>query len=141
VYGSKANVPDYMVTSGGTYRILSDHLGSPRAVADVASGNLIETISFDEFGNEADTLVVACGATVIYTSVDLLNDLSECKKKVEEAEKKIDRCPPDDPQSDALSRFDVLRDCVFDALKADTVSGVLDAACVLSLIACGLGPA
>src|SRR5579863_5292192 len=37
VYGSKANVPDYMVTlnsSGtvlGTYRILSDHLGSPRA--------------------------------------------------------------------------------------------------------------
>src|SRR5580658_1305374 len=48
VYGSKPNVPDYMVTSGGTYRILSDHLGSPRAVIDVASGNLIETINFDE---------------------------------------------------------------------------------------------
>src|SRR5580658_6818604 len=48
VYGGKANVPDYMVTSGGTYRILSDHLGSPRAVIDVASGNLIETINFDE---------------------------------------------------------------------------------------------
>jgi RHS repeat-associated protein len=56
VYGSKANVPDYMVTSGGTYRILSDHLGSPRAVVDVASGNLIETINFDEFGNESDAL-------------------------------------------------------------------------------------
>jgi RHS repeat-associated protein len=56
VYGSKANVPDYMVTSGGTYRILSDHLGSPRAVVDVASGNLIETINFDEFGNESDVL-------------------------------------------------------------------------------------
>jgi RHS repeat-associated protein len=56
VYGSKANVPDYMVTSGGTYRILSDHLGSPRAVVDVSSGNLIETINFDEFGNETDTL-------------------------------------------------------------------------------------
>jgi RHS repeat-associated protein len=56
VYGSKPNVPDYMVTSGATYRILSDHLGSPRAVVDIASGNLIETISFDEFGNEADTL-------------------------------------------------------------------------------------
>jgi len=56
VYGSKPNVPDYMVTSGGTYRILSDHLGSPRAVVDVASGNLIETINFDEFGNETDTL-------------------------------------------------------------------------------------
>jgi RHS repeat-associated protein len=56
VYGSKANVPDYMITSGGTYRILSDHLGSPRAVVDVSSGNLIETINFDEFGNETDTL-------------------------------------------------------------------------------------
>jgi RHS repeat-associated protein len=56
VYGSKANVPDYMVTSGGTYRILSDHLGSSRAVVDVSSGNLIETINFDEFGNETDTL-------------------------------------------------------------------------------------
>jgi YD repeat-containing protein len=52
VYGSKPNVPDYMVTSGGTYRILSDHLGSPRAVVDVSSGNLIETINFDEFGND-----------------------------------------------------------------------------------------
>jgi RHS repeat-associated protein len=56
VYGSKANVPDYMITSGGTYRILSDHLGSPRAVVDVSSGNLIETIHFDEFGNETDTI-------------------------------------------------------------------------------------
>jgi RHS repeat-associated protein len=56
VYGSKTNVPDYMVTSGGTYRILSDHLGSPRAVVDVSSGNVIETINYDEFGNETDTL-------------------------------------------------------------------------------------
>jgi RHS repeat-associated protein len=56
VYGSKANVPDYMITSGGTYRILSDHLGSPRAIVDVSSGDLIEAINFDEFGNETDTL-------------------------------------------------------------------------------------
>lgn len=56
VYGSKASVPDYMVTSGGTYRIVSDHLGSPRAVVDVNAGTVIETINFDEFGNETDTL-------------------------------------------------------------------------------------
>jgi len=60
VYGSKGNVPDYMVTySGGTvagtYRILSDHLGSPRLVVDVTSGNAIETINFDEFGVETET--------------------------------------------------------------------------------------
>ena len=56
VYATRINVPDYMVTSGGTYRILGDHLGSPRAVVDVATGNLIETLNFDEFGNETDTL-------------------------------------------------------------------------------------
>jgi RHS repeat-associated protein len=56
VYGSKSNVPDYMITSGGTYRILSDHLGSPRLVVDANSGAIIETINFDEFGNETDTL-------------------------------------------------------------------------------------
>jgi RHS repeat-associated protein len=59
VYGSKPNVPDYMVTSGGTYRILSDHLGSPRAVVDANSRSVIETINFDEFGNETDTLATA----------------------------------------------------------------------------------
>jgi RHS repeat-associated protein len=62
VYGSKANVPDFMGTFNaggsllGTYRILSDHLGSPRLVVDIATGNAIETINFDEFGNETDTL-------------------------------------------------------------------------------------
>ena len=56
VYGSKANVPDYAITSGGTYRVLSDHLGSPRLVVDANAGTVIETINFDEFGNETDAL-------------------------------------------------------------------------------------
>jgi len=30
VYGSKANVPDYLVKEGKTYRLISDQLGSPR---------------------------------------------------------------------------------------------------------------
>jgi hypothetical protein len=32
VYGTRVNVPDYVVTSGGTYRLVTDHLGSPRLV-------------------------------------------------------------------------------------------------------------
>jgi hypothetical protein len=39
VYGSKGNVPDYLVKGGMTYRIISDHLGSPRLrreIGDVA---------------------------------------------------------------------------------------------------------
>jgi RHS repeat-associated protein len=50
VYGSKSNVPDYYTTIAGTFRILSDHLGSPRLVIDT-SGNTVERIDYDEFGN------------------------------------------------------------------------------------------
>jgi RHS repeat-associated protein len=61
IYGTKANVPDLMTTwlSGvlqGTYRIISDHLGSPRVVVDTATGIAIETITYDEFGNETDSI-------------------------------------------------------------------------------------
>jgi len=51
VFGSKANVPDYYTTSTGTFRVLSDHLGSPRLVVDTASGSVVEEIDYDEFGN------------------------------------------------------------------------------------------
>jgi RHS repeat-associated protein len=52
VYGARANVPDYMIApNGSTYRILSDHLGSPRVVVNLADGNVTEEIDYDEFGN------------------------------------------------------------------------------------------
>jgi len=50
VYASRANVPDYMIRGGVTYRIISDHLGSPRLVVDVATGNVAQRIDYDEFG-------------------------------------------------------------------------------------------
>jgi RHS repeat-associated protein len=50
VYGSRANVPDYMLKGGVTYRILSDHLGSPRLVVNVADGTIVQSVSYDEFG-------------------------------------------------------------------------------------------
>jgi len=51
VYGSKAHVPDYMVKGGTTYRIVSDHLGSPRLVIDAATGAIAQRMDFDEWGN------------------------------------------------------------------------------------------
>jgi len=38
VYASKVNVPDFMIKGGITYRIISDHLSSPRLVIDVITG-------------------------------------------------------------------------------------------------------
>ncbi|WP_303900982.1 RHS repeat domain-containing protein [Thiohalomonas denitrificans] len=51
VYGSKANVPDYMEKGGNTYRIISDHLGSLRLVIDIATGDVAQRMAYDEFGN------------------------------------------------------------------------------------------
>jgi len=51
VYGSKSNVPDYLVKGGNTYRIISDHLGSPRLVMNTTDGSIVQRMDFDEFGN------------------------------------------------------------------------------------------
>ena len=51
VYGNRANVPEYMVKGGVTYRILSDHLGSPRLVVDTETGTVAQRIDYGEFGN------------------------------------------------------------------------------------------
>jgi RHS repeat-associated protein len=56
VYGTKANVPDYMIKGGVTYQIVSDHLGSPRLVINTVDGTIAQRIDYDEFGNiTADT--------------------------------------------------------------------------------------
>ena len=51
VYGTSSVVPDYMVKGGVTYRIVSDHLGSPRVVINVSTGNVTQRLDYDEFGN------------------------------------------------------------------------------------------
>ena len=51
VYGAKANVPDYMVKGGNTYRIISDHLGSPRLVINIGDGTVVQRMDYDTWGN------------------------------------------------------------------------------------------
>ena len=50
VYGTRANVPDYMIRGGATYRIVADHLGSPRVIVDTATGLVVQRMDFDAFG-------------------------------------------------------------------------------------------
>ncbi|ALP52905.1 hypothetical protein Tel_06905 [Candidatus Tenderia electrophaga] len=50
VYGTKPNVPDYMVKNGTTYRIISDHLGSPRLVINTTDGSVAQRIDYDVWG-------------------------------------------------------------------------------------------
>ena len=51
VYAGKANVPDYMVKGGATYRIIGDQLGSVRLVINSATGQIAQRIDYDEWGN------------------------------------------------------------------------------------------
>ncbi|MHB9124295.1 MAG: RHS repeat domain-containing protein, partial [Thermoanaerobaculia bacterium] len=56
VYASRSNVPDFMIRGGVSFRILSDHLGSPRYVLDAATGAVVQFLDYDEFGRVlADT--------------------------------------------------------------------------------------
>ncbi|WP_413557964.1 RHS repeat domain-containing protein [Bdellovibrio sp. HCB209] len=50
VYGSKANIPDYMIMGGESYRIISDQLGSLRLVVKVSDGSILQRMDHDEFG-------------------------------------------------------------------------------------------
>jgi len=56
VYATRVNVPDYMVKGGATYRIVTDHLGSPRMVIDTVTGAVAQRMDYDAWGNvETDT--------------------------------------------------------------------------------------
>ncbi|SRR6266404_2607287 len=39
-----------MVRGGSTYRIVTDYIGSPRVILDVATGAAVQTTTYDEFG-------------------------------------------------------------------------------------------
>ncbi|HEY0140870.1 MAG TPA: RHS repeat-associated core domain-containing protein [Thermoanaerobaculia bacterium] len=51
VYATRINVPDYMLRAGVTYRIISDHVGSPRLVVNTTTGAVVQSLSYDDFGN------------------------------------------------------------------------------------------
>jgi len=51
VYASRGNVPDTVIKGGITYRIISDHLGSPRLVINTTDGTVVEAIEYDDWGN------------------------------------------------------------------------------------------
>lgn len=56
VYGTRINIPEYMTTSAGTFRIITDHLGSPRLVLNTSTGAVAQRMDYDEWGNVvADT--------------------------------------------------------------------------------------
>ena len=50
VYATRINVPDYMIVGGNKFRIITDHLGSPRLVVRVDNGNVAQRIDYTVLG-------------------------------------------------------------------------------------------
>jgi RHS repeat-associated protein len=50
VLGERINVPDFTVKSGVAYRIITDHLGSVRLVVEASTGQVVQSIRYDSFG-------------------------------------------------------------------------------------------
>jgi RHS repeat-associated protein len=50
VYGTRVNVPEYIIKSGTTYRVLTDHLGSVRLVVNTSTGAIAQRLDYDEYG-------------------------------------------------------------------------------------------
>jgi RHS repeat-associated protein len=50
VYGTRGNVPEYVVRGTDTYRIIADHLGSVRLVVNAATGAVVQRLDYDEWG-------------------------------------------------------------------------------------------
>ncbi|MGA8810307.1 MAG: RHS repeat-associated core domain-containing protein, partial [Thermoanaerobaculia bacterium] len=51
IYAMHANVPDLIIKGDVTYRVITDHLGSPRLVLKADDGSVVQRMDFDEFGN------------------------------------------------------------------------------------------
>ncbi len=51
VYGTKSNIPNYIVKGDTTFAVITDHLGSVRMIVNSLTGEIIQRTNYDEFGN------------------------------------------------------------------------------------------
>jgi RHS repeat-associated protein len=51
IYATDGHSPDYLIKGGITYRIISDHLGSPRIIVNTSDNSIAQRLDYDEWGN------------------------------------------------------------------------------------------
>ncbi len=50
VYATGGTTPDFFLRGGATYRIFTDHLGSPRVVVNAETSEVVQRLDYDAFG-------------------------------------------------------------------------------------------
>jgi len=51
VYATKQNVPEYVIKNGIAFRVVTDQLGSVRQVVNATTGEIVQSMNYDEYGN------------------------------------------------------------------------------------------
>ncbi len=57
VYGSKINVPDYMIKGGVTYKIITNQLGSLRLIVNTDTGAVAQRIDYINIKGSANLIL------------------------------------------------------------------------------------
>ncbi len=74
VYGSRVNVPEYMIKDGRKYRFITDHRGSVRMVVDTHTGTVMQRTDYDEFGMIIDEDIAENWTPVLFGYAGGLQD-------------------------------------------------------------------
>ncbi len=51
IYGTRSNTPEYIIKNNIKYKVVTNQLGSVILVVNVSSGEIIQSIEYDSFGN------------------------------------------------------------------------------------------
>ncbi len=51
IYGTRSNTPDYIIKNNVKYKVVTNQLGSVVKVVNVSSGEIVQSIEYDSFGN------------------------------------------------------------------------------------------
>ncbi|MEX2555048.1 MAG: RHS repeat-associated core domain-containing protein [Actinomycetota bacterium] len=54
IYGSRAHVPDLIIKSGVTYRVVTDERGSPRLIVNTSTGVVAQKLAYDAYGRTTE---------------------------------------------------------------------------------------
>jgi RHS repeat-associated protein len=57
VYASGRNIPDYAIRGGVNYRLVTDYLGSLRAVVNTSTGQIVQKTEYDPWGVPTDASI------------------------------------------------------------------------------------
>ncbi|HSW60815.1 MAG TPA: RHS repeat-associated core domain-containing protein, partial [bacterium] len=74
VYGSRVNVPEYMIKDSRKYRFITDHRGSVRMVVDTHTGEVMQRTDYDEFGLIIDETLAENWTPVLFGYAGGLQD-------------------------------------------------------------------